>query len=104
MEREIQRFVQQGCFVANDMQIYEMCGDKIGILYGFDNYNCTLDYLNDIKKEICKDYPNIKDKDIEVWFITPTESNRHARQTMLRVSIPIEDFINFRKENKIFIL
>ena len=51
-----------------------------------------------------KDYPDMRDEDIEVQYILHNESIRHARFTVLRVSIPKEEFIRLRKENLIHML
>ena len=102
--KELKRFIQEGTLKMSDDEIREACKESIGILYGFNNYGCNLTHINELKECILKDYPDTKDKDIEVWFISNTESIRHARFTMLKVSIPTEDFIKLRTEGQIYIL
>ena len=102
--KELKRFIHEGTLKMSDDKIRETCKESIGILYGFNNYGCNLTHINELKECILKDYPDTKDEDIEVWFISNTESIRHARFTMLRVSIPTEDFIKLRTEGQIYIL
>ena len=104
MIKMFKRFVQEGTFKMSDEEIRQACKEKIGILYGFDSYGYNFGYINKLKGYILKDYPDVKDEDIEVWSISNTESIRHARFTMLRVSIPIEDFIKLRGNGNIYIL
>ena len=104
MAKELRRFVQKGTLEMSDKEIRQNCKENIGILYGFNNYGCNLIHINELKECILKDYPDAKDEDIEVWFIDKTESIRHARFIMLRVCIPIEDFIKLRSEGQIYIL
>lgn len=104
MGKELKKFVLEGTLKMSDDEIRQKCIENIGILYGFNNYSCNLTHINELKGCILKDYPDTKDEDIEVWFIDKTESIRHARFTMLRIYIPIEDFIKLRTEGQIYIL
>ena len=101
---EFKRFINEGAFDLTDDEIRVLCKEFIGICYGSDNYRCDLDHINALKEVILKDYPDIQDKDIEVWHINSNESIRHAKFTMLRVSIPTEDFIKLRHNGEIYIL
>ena len=102
--KKMGRFIQEGTWRMTDDEIREVCKEKIGVLYGFNNYGCNLIHINELREGILKEYPNTKDEDIEVWWIRDTQSIRHARFTMLRVDIPTEDFIKLRKERQIDIL
>ena len=102
--KKMGRFIQEGTWRMTDDEIREVCKEKIGVLYGFNNYGCNLIHINELREGILKEYPNTKDEDIEVWWIRDTQSIRHARFTMLRVAIPTEDFIKLRKERQIDIL
>jgi hypothetical protein len=104
MVKILKRFIDERSLGMSDDDIRKDCPEKIGILYGFDNYNCSLKQIGELKEYILKDYPDTKDEDIEVWYIAPHESIRHARFTMLRISIPTEDFIELRKHRNIYIL
>lgn len=102
--KELKRFIQEGTLRMSDEEIRQACKEKIGVLYGFNNYGCNLTHINELRECILNDYPDTKDEDIEVWWIRDTQSIRHARFTMLYVAIPTEDFIRLRADGKIFIL
>lgn len=104
MGKELKKFIQEETLKMSDGEIRKTCKENIEIFYGFNNYECNLNHINELKKCILKDYPGIKDEDIEVYFISNTESIRHARFTMLRVAIPTEDFIKLRTNGQIYIL
>ena len=104
MAKELKRFIGERTLKMNDDDIRKDCPEKIGILYGFNNYNCDLKQIGELKESILKDYPETKDEDIEVWCIAPHESIRHARFTMLRVAIPTDDYIKLKNDRKIYIL
>lgn len=96
------KFVHYSFLKASDDELRKF--PTIGIAYGFNTYACDLELINALKECIKHDFPNIADKDIDVWFISHTYSNIHARQTMLKISIPVEEFIKMRKAGKIHIL
>lgn len=104
MGKELKRFVEEETLKMSDEEIRKNCKENIEILYGYNNYECNLKHINELKKCILLYYPNTKDEDIEVRFISSTESIRHAGFTMLRVAIPTEDFIKLRINGKIYIL
>ena len=102
--KDMTRFIDERTLGMSDDEIRGNCKEKIGILYGFNNYGCNLTHINELKECILKDYPGTKDDDIEVWWIRDTQSIRHARFTMLYVAIPTEDFIKLRADRQIYIL
>lgn len=104
MSKVLGRYVHEGTLRMSDEDIRRECGESIEILYGFNNYSCNIVHINELKTQILKDYPDTKDEDIEVWCIKEPESIRHARFTMLRTTIPVEDFLRLRQENQIHIL
>lgn len=104
MAKELKRFLHESALKLTDDEIREQCEEKIRIFYGFNNYGCNLVHINELRECILKDYPDTKDEDIEVWFVSAAESIRHARFTMLTVPIPTEDFIKLRNKRQIFIL
>lgn len=105
MAKELKRFAQEDILLKmSDSQIRQTGRKRIGVLYGFNNYGCNLKHINELKKYILEDYPDTKDEDIEVWYISDTESIKHARFTMLRVTIPTEDFIKLRTNREIYVL
>lgn len=100
----VKRFVRESIFKLNDEELNKLDVKYVSILYGSDNYRCDVKYINELRKFVRADYPNIRDKDIDVWFISADESIIHARHTMLNISIPIEDYMKFKSEDKIHIL
>lgn len=98
------RLACEATLLASDEVIMQAETKTVGLYYAFNNYSCNLVHINELKEEILKDYPDTKDEDIEVYRVLPTESIRHARFTVLRVSIPKEEFIRLRNENLIHIL
>lgn len=104
MAREIKRFAIEGIFYLPDDGIRKLCKKNISVLYGSNLYSSNLKYINEIKQAIYKDYPDKNDEDLEVFYVTHTESSRHARMMMIHVKIPVEDFIKFRQEGQIYLL
>lgn len=102
--KELKRFIHESALKLSDDEIREQCKEYIRVLYGFNNYGCNLVHINELKECILKDYPDTKDEDMDIWFISAYESIRHARFTMLSVPIPTEDFIKLRAEGQIYIL
>ena len=102
--KEIKRFIGEHVLKLTDDEIRKRNPEVIGLLYGFNNYNCDLKHINELKGLFLKDYPDTKDEDIEVWCIRDYESIRHARFTMIKVTIPTEDFIKLRTDGEIYIL
>ena len=96
--------MQEGTLKMSDDEIRKQCKESVGILYGFNTYGCSVKHINELCEAVHQDYTDIKDEDIEVWYILPSQSIRHARSTMLWVKIPIENFIKLRKEGKINIV
>lgn len=96
--------VHNRIYRMSDDEIKNTCGKSVGVLYGFNSYGCDLTHINELKNAILNDYPDIKDEDIEVWYIQPHQSDSHARHTMLRIRISTEDFIKLRANKEIYIL
>ena len=73
---------------------------KVGIHYAFNNYEDSVEHVLKLRNEILKDYPNMRDSEMKVWKLTREETIRHARFTTLYVSIPIDEYLKLRKEDK----
>ncbi len=101
---EIKKFVHEDTLKMSDDALRASGLQNIGILYGSNNYGCTLKHINELKVAIISEYPNKQDEEIEIWRINSNESIRHVNFTMLNVNIPTEDFIRLRNENQIYIL
>lgn len=107
MAKEVKKFIEDSILKMTDDEIRLSFKEKIGVFYGFNtfnNYECNLKHVNELREYVLKDYPNTSDKDIEVWWIKDTQSIRHARFTMLYIAIPTEDFIKLKAEGQIYIL
>lgn len=102
--KRLDRYIQERSFHVPDDEIRQLCKDKISIWYGFNNYESSIKHVLELRDAVRADYPDMKDEDMEVWFVEPHQSIRHARFTTLRVSIPVEDFIKLRQDRKIFVL
>ena len=102
--KNLKRLVGENVFRLDDERIRELFPNGLNVFYGFNNYSCSMKHLNELKEHVLSDYPDTKDEDMEVAYILPFESIRHARFTMLIVGVPTEDFINLRKDGKIGIL
>lgn len=95
----IKKFAHESAFKSTDTTV-----EKIGIFYGFNNYGCTLQHINELKNAVLIDFPDMKDEDIEVWKITTNQSLRNAQKTMLHVMIPYDTFKKFNEQNLINML
>ena len=103
-KKEFKIYMYEGALDLSDDEIRNHHKEYVRVLYGSNDYKCNLTHINELKECVLKNYPNTKDEDIEVLFISTTESIRHARFTMLSVPIPTEDFIKLRSEGQIYIL
>ena len=102
---KIIKFIQEGVFNWDEETLRkEIPWEKIIILYGTNNYECNLNHIEKLKNKILEDYPETKNEDIEVRYILHTESRRHARFTMLAVSIDLDEYIRLRNKGEIHIL
>lgn len=104
MSKRLERYIREENYHAPDDEIRELCKNGISIWYGFDTYQNSVKHIHELCEAIRSEYPDAKDEDMEVWFVEPHQSIRHARFTTLRVKIPTEDFIRLRQERKIGIL
>lgn len=107
MSKEVNVYIyaQEGTYQMSDSQLKKTSyGDKVGVLYGFNNYCRNVDVINQLAEYIKKDFPTIENKDMEVWYIQNSQSRRHAGYTMLWIMIPVGDFIRLRNEGIINIL
>lgn len=99
---EIQRFVDIETLRGTEEEIREWYKyDVVGVHYTSMGYGDTVDYVERLRDEVLKEYPNIKKTDMRIWIIGDHESRRHARFLTLFVPIPIDDFLRLRAENKI---
>ena len=45
--KKMGRFIQEGTWRMTDDEIRKACKEKIGVLYGFNNYGCNLIHINE---------------------------------------------------------
>lgn len=106
---EIRKYVDESIFKTPDDEMLNLAMDRdetgyVVIYYGTNSYSCNIPHINMLCDSIKKEYPDIKEEDIEVYFVPETRSIRHARFTTLSVAIPVKEFIKLRQENNIHIL
>ena len=104
MSKILDRYIRENIIGCPDEEIRTLCSEKISVWYGFNNYRCDLNHIHELREAVKRDYPDMDDEEIYVYYVQPQESIRHARFTMLCVSIPTEDFIGLRAQGKISIL
>ena len=102
--KRLELYIQERNFCAPDDEIRRLCKEKIAVWYGFNNYQSSVKHILELCEAVRNDYPDMKDEEMEVWFVERHQSIRHARYTTLRVSIPVEDFIKLRQDGKISVL
>ena len=106
MSIRLEKCVRQSFYKCTDEEIREF-GNKhkgIPIFYGYNTYSADIPHIMKLRNAIKNDYPNIEDKDIEVWKIRESESRRHAHFTTLTFRIPAEEFIRLRNAKEIYCL
>lgn len=103
---EIFIYAQEGTYQMSNNQLKKDThgNGKVGVLYGFNNYVRSVDAVKQLVDEIKKDFPDIQEKNMEVWCIKNTQSRMHAEHTMVWVMIPVEKFIALRDEGILNIL
>ena len=64
--------------------------ETIGVYYGFNNYSRNIQQLMTLVNVIKAEVPGITEKDMEVYEITPAQSDRHAHHTMIFLYVPTD--------------
>ena len=64
--------------------------DKVGVYYGFHNYNRTAKQILELIDIIKNEVPDVEMCDLNVYEITTAQSNRHAHYTMVNVYVKTE--------------
>lgn len=104
MVKNLERYIQERNFYAPDDELRTLCPTSIGIFYAFNTYSCSLEHIKELAEAVRKEYPTLRDDQMNIWYVERSQSIRHACLTTLYVSIPIEDFIRMRQNNEIRIL
>lgn len=102
MSKKLERYIQERNFDLTAEELKDMT--RIGIFYGFNNYSCSVQHVLELAEAVKREYPNIDNDDMNIWYVERSQSIRHAGYTTLYVSIPIEDFIRLRMNHEIGIL
>ena len=104
MSKILERYIQERNFYVPDDELKALCPTSIGIFYAFDTYSCSLEHIKELAEAVRKEYPTLRDDQMNIWYVERSQSIRHACFTTLYVSIPIEDFIQMRRNHEIGIL
>lgn len=97
-----EKYVAERTFYMNEEELKKVYPDGyISIHYAFNNYRDDVQHVLDLRDEVLKDYPNMRERDMTVWVIGDHESIRHARVTTLVVNIPVDDYLKLKKERKV---
>lgn len=100
----LEKYVSEDVFFMSEEELRKACSwGSVGIHYAFDCYKESVHHVLQLRDEVLKDYPNMSDEDMTVWKISRQESRRHAGFTTLFVQIPIDEYLQLRKEHKITI-
>ena len=63
--------------------------DKVGVYYGFHNYNRTAKQILELIDIIKAEVPGVEMSDLNVYEITTAQSDRHAHYTMVNVYVDV---------------
>jgi UDP-N-acetylenolpyruvoylglucosamine reductase len=63
--------------------------DKVGVYYGFNNYNRTAKQILELIDIIKKEVPDATMSELHVYEITRCQSDRHAGYTMINVYVDV---------------
>lgn len=69
---------------------------QVGVYYAFENYGHSVQHVLELRDEVLKDFPKMKDSDMEVRELSMRETNKHAFYTSLYISIPIDDYLKLK--------
>ena len=94
-------FVSSSFFNTTDEEILKIGKTFRGvpIAYGSNNYSKKVSRVNEIFSWINKDYPNIKEDDVEIRMLTANNTNFFANTLVLEFKITAEQFILLRNKN-----
>lgn len=104
MSKRLEKYIREDNFYATDDELRKLCPQHIGVFYGFNTYSDSVQHIMELVKAVKEDRPDIKEKDMTVWYVQRHQSRRHAGYTTLYVPIPIEDYLRMRHNDEISIL
>ena len=98
----VMRLVRESVFKMNEEELRKKFPyGKVGVHYAIDSRNHSITHVLALRNEVLKDYPNMKDCDMNVCTVARGSTIRFGDITTLFVTIPIDDYLKLRKENKI---
>ena len=99
------RLVDEFTFKASEEQIRAWYKNgNVRVYYCPTVCSGTVQSINQLRDEILKEFPSIKEDDMHILAIDEKESRFHAKFTTIFTGIPVEYFLQLRSENKIGIL
>ena len=99
------RLVDEFTFKASNEQIRAWYkSGNVRVYYCPTVCSGTVQTINQLRDEILKEFPNIKEEDMHILVISEKSSSTHAKFTTIFTGIPVDDFLRLRSENKIGIL
>ena len=104
MSKILEKYIQERNYDITPEELASMNMTRIGIFYGFNTYTRNIKHIAELREAVYKDYPDLSDEDIEVWYVERSQSIRHAGYTVLYFPIPVEDFLKLRDNYDIKIL
>ncbi len=95
------RLVAKEIFRMHEADLRNAQSDgEVGLYYSSTNYQHSLEYVLQLRHEILKDFPNMKDSEMEVREI---RSMNNAGHTALYIRIPIDEYLKLRNAGEISI-
>ena len=79
----------------DELRRTSLYGD-VGVYYAFENYGHSVQHVLELRDEVLKDFPEMKDSDIVIRELSERETNKYAFHTTLYISIPIDDYLKLR--------
>ena len=79
----------------DELRRTSLYGD-VGVYYAFENYGHSVQHVLELRDEVLKDFPEMKDSDMDIRELSKSETDKHASYTTLYISIPIDDYLKLR--------
>ena len=98
----VMRLVRESVFKMSEEELRKKFPyGKVGVHYAIGSNDHSIAHVHALQAEVLRDYPNMKDRDMNVCTVTRGSAIRYGDITTLFVPIPIDDYLKLRKENKI---
>ena len=95
------RLVGEKIFRMHEADLRDAQSDgEVGVYYSSTNYQHSLEHVLQLRQEILKDFPNMKDSEMEVMEVRSKNNTGH---TALYIRIPIDEYLKLRNAGKISI-